>query len=105
MRSCYVNEAKEDKLQVFEGNKRRGIFVLIGSFIVPFKRWVIFVNMGGYFDPINQITLLFYLLNTISDFVFLLNRIFYSINLRSFIISNIFFLKLQEIIKNINNIL
>ena len=29
MRSYVVNEAKKEKLQVFEGNKRRGIFVSI----------------------------------------------------------------------------
>ena len=48
-----INEAKEEKLQAFKGHKRRGIFVSIRSFIVPY-RWVIFVNMEVIFTPITK---------------------------------------------------
>ena len=54
MRNHSINEAKEKKLQVFKGNKKRGIFVSTKLFIVPFKRWVIFANMKVILTPLTK---------------------------------------------------
>ena len=48
MRNSFSTSKREwnRRKKVLEGDKKKGIFVLIGSFFMFFKGWVSFANIG-----------------------------------------------------------